>query len=72
MNCVLVIEKDGEIRQRVPYDPENGAVMFLYDKESRIVWESQELVLDNIPSPTRPSGCSTSPDFWKCAGSRLR
>ena len=29
MNCVLVIEKDGEIRQRVPYDPENGAVIYL-------------------------------------------
>ena len=42
MNCVLVIEKDGEIRQRVPYDPENGAVIYLYDKESRIVWESVE------------------------------
>lgn len=42
MNCVLVIEKDGVIRQRVPYDPEEGAVIYLYDKESRIVWESLE------------------------------
>jgi len=42
MNCVLVIEKDGQIRQRVPYDPKNGAVICLYDKESRIVWESIE------------------------------
>ena len=41
MNCVLVIEKDGAIRQRVPYD-EDGAIIFLYDKESRIVWESVE------------------------------
>ncbi len=42
MNCVLVIEKDGQIRQRVPYDPDDGAVIYLYDKESRIVWESLE------------------------------
>lgn len=40
MNCVLVIEKDGTIRQRVPYDETEGAVICLYDKESRIVWES--------------------------------
>ena len=42
MNCVLVIEKDGAIRQRVPYDEDEGAVICLYDKESRIVWESIE------------------------------
>ena len=42
MNCVLVIEKDGVIRQRVPYDEDGGAIIFLYDKESRIVWESLE------------------------------
>ena len=42
MNCVLVIEKDGVIRQRVPYDEDEGAIIFLYDKESRIVWESLE------------------------------
>lgn len=41
MKCVLVIEKDGEIRQRVPYGKE-GAIIRLYDKESRIVWESIE------------------------------
>ncbi len=40
MKCVLVIEKDGEIRQRVPYDGEEGTVIRLYDKESRVVWES--------------------------------
>lgn len=42
MNCVLVIEKDGSIRQRIPYDPEEGTIIYLYDKESRIVWESIE------------------------------
>ncbi len=42
MKCVLVIEKDGEIRQRVPYDGEEGTVIRLYDKESRVVWESVE------------------------------
>ena len=42
MNCVLVIEKDGSVKQRIPYDEEEGAVIFLYDKESRVVWESLE------------------------------
>lgn len=42
MRCVLVIEKDGEVHQRVPYDEERGAIIRLYDKESRIVWESME------------------------------
>ncbi len=42
MKCVLVIEKDGEVRQRVPYSEEEGAVIRLYDKESRIIWESAE------------------------------
>lgn len=36
---VLVIEKDGNIRQRVAYT-EHGAYVYLYDKESRIVWEA--------------------------------
>ena len=55
MKCVLVIEKDGNIRQRVPYDEENGAVIYLYDKESRIVWESVEgrHYTDSIPYETR-------------------
>ena len=42
MKCVLVIEKDGIIKQRVPYDEEEGAIIRLYDRESRIVWESME------------------------------
>lgn len=39
MKYVLVIEKDGSIKQRVAYT-ENGANVYLYDKESRVVWES--------------------------------
>ena len=42
MRCVLVIEKDGAVRQRIPYDEETGAIIQLYDKESRIVWESMD------------------------------
>ena len=62
MNCVLVIEKDGAIRQRVPYDEDEGAVIYLYDKESRIVWESIEgrHYTDSIAYETR--SCSTSQD----------
>lgn len=41
MHRVLVIEKDGAIRQKVPYT-ENGAVIYLYDKQARVVWESKE------------------------------
>lgn len=41
MKYVLVIEKDGMIRQRVAYT-ENGAYVYLYDKESRIVWEASD------------------------------
>lgn len=40
MKCVLVIEKDGELGQRVPYSSEEPTIIRLYDKESRIVWES--------------------------------
>ncbi|MCP1103402.1 DUF5717 family protein [Aequitasia blattaphilus] len=41
MSRVLVIEKDGTIKQRVPYE-RDGAIIYLYDKESRIIWESRE------------------------------
>ena len=55
MNCVLVIEKDGEVRQRVPYDHQEDTIVFLYDKESRIIWESLEgrYYTDSIPYETR-------------------
>lgn len=39
LKCVLVIEKDGTIKQRVPYT-DGGAIVYLYDKEARIIWES--------------------------------
>lgn len=41
MKYVLVIEKDGSIRQRVAYS-EEGAYVYLYDKEARIVWEAKD------------------------------
>lgn len=41
MKYVLVIEKDGSIRQRVAYT-EYGANVYLYDKEARIVWEAKD------------------------------
>lgn len=41
MKYVLVIEKDGSVRQRVAYT-EYGANVYLYDKESRIVWEGYD------------------------------
>lgn len=40
MARVLVIEKDGAIRQQIPYT-EEGAIIYLYDKEARIIWESK-------------------------------
>lgn len=50
MKYVLVIEKDGSVRQRVAYG-EDGATVYLYDKESRIVWEGNDGVhyMDSIP-----------------------
>lgn len=42
MKCVLVIEKDGTVKQRVPYEEDDATIIQLYDKESRIVWESVE------------------------------
>lgn len=41
MKYVLVLEADGTISQRTAYDPEDGAQIFLYDKEARIVWEGK-------------------------------
>lgn len=38
---VLVIEKDGSVKQRVAYT-EHGANVYLYDKEARIVWEAKD------------------------------
>ena len=51
MKCVLVIESDGSVKQKVPYNEDEGAIIYLYDKESRIVWESIEgrHYTDSIP-----------------------
>ncbi|MGN1164983.1 MAG: DUF5717 family protein [Lachnospiraceae bacterium] len=55
MNYVLVIEKDGSVRQRVPYEHDSTTVICLYDKESRIVWESVSgrYYTDSIPYETK-------------------
>ncbi len=55
MNYVLVIEKDGAVRQRVPYEHEGETIIRLYDKESRIVWESASgrYYTDSIPYETK-------------------
>lgn len=55
MKYVLVIEKDGSVRQRIPYRAEFGAKIYLYDKEARIVWEGENGVhyTDTIPYETR-------------------
>lgn len=54
MKYVLVIEKDGEIRQRIPYK-EDGVKVYLYDKEARIVWEAKNGMhyTDSIPYETK-------------------
>lgn len=41
MKCVLVIEKDGSIKQRVPVRKE-GTIVYLYDKDARIIWEGKD------------------------------
>ena len=53
MAYVLVIEPDGSIRQRVPYNPE-GTIVYLYSRDSRIVWEARDgrHYMDSIPYET--------------------
>ena len=55
MQYVVVIEKDGTVRQRVPYKGDRGTVVYLYDKEARIVWEGDNgcHYTDSIPYETR-------------------
>ncbi len=55
MKCVLVIEKDGQVGQRVPYSSEEPTIIRLYDKESRVIWESSEgrYYTDSIPYETK-------------------
>src|SRR5699024_4530820 len=53
MKSVMVIEKDGDIYQRVAV-ADGKARIFLYDKDSRIVWESLNgrHYTDSIPYET--------------------
>lgn len=53
MKSVMVIEEDGEIRQRVGVT-DGKAMIFLYDKDSRIIWESMDgrHYTDSIPYET--------------------
>lgn len=53
MKSVMVIEEDGEIRQRVGV-VDGSAMIFLYDKDSRIIWESMDgrHYTDSIPYET--------------------
>ena len=55
MKYVLVIEKDGAVRQRVPYKAGKGAKIYLYDKDARIVWEADDGLhyTDSIEYETR-------------------
>ena len=54
MKYVKVIEKDGSIRQRVAYR-EEGANIYLFDKDARIVWEGENghHYADSFPYETR-------------------
>ena len=53
MKSVMVIEEDGEIHQRVGV-VDGSAMIFLYDKDSRIIWESMDgrHYTDSIPYET--------------------
>lgn len=41
LKCVQVIEKDGSIKQKIPYRKE-GMIVYLYDKEARIIWQTMD------------------------------
>ncbi len=53
MAFVMVIEPDGTIAQKVPYNAE-GTIVYLYNKEARIVWEAKDgrHYIDSIPYET--------------------
>ena len=55
MKYVIVIEKDGSVKQRVPYKQGHGAKVYLFDKEARIVWEADDgfRYVDSIPYETK-------------------
>lgn len=51
MKYVLVLEADGTVSQRIAYDKNDGAIVYLKHKDSRIVWEGQNgwHYADSIP-----------------------
>lgn len=53
MAYVMVLEADGSISQKVPYNT-NGTMVFLYSKEARILWEGKDgrRYVDSIPYDT--------------------
>lgn len=53
MSYILVLEADGSISQRVPYNPA-GTIVYLYGKDARIVWEAKDgrHYADSIPYDT--------------------
>ena len=55
MKYVLVIESDGSVKQRVAYKAEDGAKIYLYSKDARIVWEGDNgrHYTDSVPYETR-------------------
>lgn len=54
MAFIMVIEANGEIHQRIPYN-QDGTIVYLYNKDARIVWESRDgrHYIDSIPYETR-------------------
>jgi len=53
MSFVMVIDPDSKISMRVPYNPD-GTIIYLYEKDARIVWESRDgrHYMDSIPYET--------------------
>ena len=53
MSYLLVLEADGSISQRVPYN-RGGSIVYLYGKDTRIVWEARDgrHYADSIPYDT--------------------
>lgn len=51
---VMVLEPDGTISQKVPYNYTDGTTVLLFSKESRIIWESKNgrRYVDSIPYDT--------------------
>lgn len=48
MAFVMVIEPDGTISQKVQYSAD-GVIVYLYNKDARIVWEQKTAAITLIP-----------------------